>query len=225
MRSCQGTGPPPRRQSIPLRQTDGKVRTVPPEHPAGSASIRDSGVVGLLLRLLQRLEKRTEAWPTPTIPDGPVKEVWAEVLIRASCQAVWDQIQAPTGQTHVAGPDSTKEVSLAGPSPEDGAARSLTFRMTDHGQLSVLPSTLVAEEPPHESTRHITIPSVDVVDVLERHTLTEVPGGCSYRVAIVCHSGRSQHLSKSSVSMMQEALVEFAAKIRFLAEGALDRPT
>lgn len=154
-----------------------------------------------------------------------MKEVWAEVLIRASCQAVWDQIEAPTAQTHVADPDSTKEVSLAGPSPGAGGASSLMFRMTDHGQLSVFPSTVVAEEPTQESTRHITIPSVDVVDVLERHTLTEVPEGCSYRVAIVCHSGRSQHLSNSSVSMMQEALVEFAAKVRFLAEGALDRPT
>jgi len=177
--------------------------------------------MGLLLRVLKRLEKRTEGWPMPALPAEPSAEFWAEVPIGASCQAVWDQIEARPAQTHVTDAQA-KVVLLDGPPFEDGEPRSLAFRMTDRGQLSVVTSTVVSVQPPHESVRRMTGPAGEVVEVLERHTLTEVAEGCLYRVAIEWRTHGPVRLSKGFPETVQESLVEFTSRIKYLTDGGLD---
>jgi hypothetical protein len=176
-------------------------------------------VVGVLLKVLQRLEKRTEGLPMPPLPPEPGAEFWSEVVIRASCQAVWDLLEAPTAPTDATDPN-VKVVSFAGPPPADGGPRNFTFRTTDRGQLGVVTTTVVSEASPHESVRRLTDPARDVVEVLERHTLTKVPEGCRYRVAIEWRAPRHPvRLSQNYVSTVKESLAEFTAKIRFLTES------
>jgi hypothetical protein len=92
--------------------------------------------------------------------------------------------------------------------------------MGEQDRLDVTVSEVVEFEPPHRLVRKILNAAVPI---LERHTIADVPGGCSYTVGLGLRiaAGASGQVGPG----IQKELDEHAAKLKALIEAGATVPS
>jgi hypothetical protein len=162
-----------------------------------------------MTRIGERWERRADG-----IRDGREPfAAQAAAMIRSEPQAVWDFLEAP-GSAVLLDPQHQRSFHVPG-TPEYGVgSQTCTIRLRDSGVHQVLLSEVVEYDPPFRSLCKLLN---TYAPLLERHTLAEIPGGCSLAVNIGMRIplGSADQVGAQVRSQLQE----YVAKVKALVEA------